>query len=204
MKAGGRGRGRLGEIVDAPNDFVFGMDRTGRRLMTLEKGGDIRRDLERPIEFESDESLFISILLRRHPSQTDQGQSLQLSLEPDLPGRGRRLHQTVSFGITTDGFPFINSGNKITKTASRVIADETVFCVLKLAVSGESTEPSLRVYRNSEIIDSIEPTSWTVVGDSGSTAHVPTSLRIVAGEAAAWELDELRLGTSWDSVSGNH
>ena len=198
----GRGRGKIGEIIDCPDGVVFRFERSQRRLMLLEQGSDIRRSLNQPLNLVTGESIYVSVLIERQPSSAENDESsLQISLEPDLPGRGRRLHQIVSFGVATDRFPFIGSGNAITKTAARLVAGETVLCVLKLAVVDDSTSPSLRVYRPGEVIDTSEPSAWTVTGQSGSTSYAPASLRITVGENASWSIDELKIGTTWDSVA---
>lgn len=198
----GRGRGKIGEIIDCSDGVVFGVDRSQRRMMVLEQGTDIRRSFDQPLELLTGASIYISVLIERQPSSAEgDGSSLQISVEPDLPGRGRRLHQIVSFGITTDGFPFIGSGGAITKTATRLVAGETVLCVLKLATNGNKTSPFVRFYRPGEVIDTSEPSTWTVTGQSGSTTYPPAALRIIAGENAAWQIDELKIGATWNSVT---
>ncbi|EMI17705.1 FecR protein [Rhodopirellula maiorica SM1] len=198
----GRSRGKIGEIIDCGDEVVFGLDRSQRRLMFLEQGSDIRRGFDQPLDLVTGESIYVSVLIERQSSSSEEDKSfLQISLEPDLPGRGRRLHQIVSFGVATDGFPFITSGDAITKTATRLVAGETVFCVLKLAINGDKTSPSVRVYRYGEVIDESEPSAWTVTGRAGSTAYAPASLRIIVGENASWQIDELKIGRTWDSVA---
>ncbi len=197
----GRGRGKIGEIVDCSEEVVFGFDRSQRRLMLLERGLDIRRNFAQPLSLVTGESIYVSALISRQPiSSEPDGSSLQISLEPDLPGRGRRLHQIISFGVATDGFPFIGSGNTVTKTATKVAVGETVFCVLKLAVTDEETNPALRIYRSGEVIDDIEPSAWTVTGQAGSTNYQPASLRITTGDNASCQIDELKIATSWQAA----
>ncbi|WP_231616135.1 hypothetical protein [Novipirellula artificiosorum] len=59
----------------------------------------------------------------------------------------------------------------------------------------------MRVYLPGEVVDSREPSAWTVTGQSGSTTYPPESLRIIAGENASWSIDELKIGTTWHSVN---
>ncbi|MEM6778285.1 MAG: FecR family protein [Planctomycetota bacterium] len=201
-QAGGRGRGPSADVVNSPHDVIFGLDRSGRRHMSLAEGCDVRRMLESPMVLTSGNGVFLSILLSRQRSRTtNEIGSLQVTLEPDLPGRGRRRHQIVSFGVTTDGFPFINSGNIITRTASRIASDRTCLYVLKLAISNRSTFPSLRVYQPDEAVDHAEPSSWTVSGQAGSAEHPPASIRVLTGENSTWHVDELNVGNTWRSVT---
>lgn len=198
-EAGGRGRVKPARFIDIEDEVSFGQ----RRRMLLEDGCDVRREFESPLQLHPGKNLYVSFMARRQSTQNvGDGQSLQISLEPDLPGRGRRLHQIVSFGITTDGFPFINSGRAITKTASRISQDQNYRCVLELAVSKEGTLPSLRVYQPDEQIDDVKPTLWTVSGKSGSIVYPPASIRIITGENATWQVDELKVGTTWQAVTG--
>ncbi|MEM7475369.1 MAG: FecR family protein [Planctomycetota bacterium] len=201
-QAGGQARGPLADVVDSPDHIVFGLDRSDRRQVSLAGGCDIRRTFENPIELAAGKSVFLSVLLSRQGAQNIQeSQSLQISLEPDLPGRGRRLHQIVSFGTTTEGFPFINSGNKITQTASRIVSGQTYLYVLRVAISEDGTLPSLRVYQTYEKVDASEPTAWTVSGELGSAEYPLASIRIITGENAAWQVDELKVGSTWQAVT---
>ncbi|TWU32505.1 FecR domain-containing protein [Novipirellula artificiosorum] len=200
----GRGRGKIGEVIDAPDDVIFGLNRSQRRMMLLDQDADICRNFEQTLGFPSGNPLYVSVLLQRQPEKSESDGkelSLQISLEPELTGRARRLHQFVSFGVTSDGFPFINSGNTVTKTASRVVVGETVLCVLKLVVDDQSIMPWLRVYHDDEDVDRTEPSAWTVTGREGSTKQSPSSLRIITGKDATWQIDELKIGTSWQSVN---
>ncbi|MFG0288356.1 MAG: FecR domain-containing protein [Rhodopirellula sp. JB044] len=205
-QAGGRRQGQLADIIDAPADAVFGIDRDGHRLMSIPNGSDLRRAFNQPLVVGSGESLFVAVLIQQSSaSQDDQGRSLVISLEPDLPGRGRRLHQIVSFGITTQGFPFINSGDSIAKTATRIVPGMTYLCVLRLPAENETEEtivrPTLRLYQPEEHVDATEPSTWTVTGQRRYVRYPPASLRISTGDRATWQIDELKVGTTWSAVT---
>ncbi|MGB7328540.1 MAG: FecR domain-containing protein [Rubripirellula sp.] len=198
----GRGRGKIGEIIDCPDDVVLGINRSQRRLMLLEQGSDIRRSFDQPLNLLSGESVYVSLVIERRPtpSKTD-GSSLQISLEPDLPGRGRRLHQLVSFGVTTDGFPFVNSGSVVSTTAVPVGVDQPYLLVLKSSVGNDESRSSLRVYAANDTIDPSEPEIWTVTGDSSNSSYPTTSIHLKTGENVSWQVDELRVGKTWSSVA---
>ncbi|MEM8668104.1 MAG: FecR domain-containing protein [Planctomycetota bacterium] len=199
---GGVGRGRLADVVNTPNETVFGLDRTDRRQLAMAGGDDIRRMLERPIDLKPGKSLFLGVLLRRmSPDDLEGSQSIQFSLEPDLPGRGRRLHQLVSFGISPEGFPFINSGKTITTTASPFPTEVTHLCVLKLESTPDGILPTLRIYHANDSVDVSEPLLWTVTGETGTAKFPAHSIRIIAGENATWHVDELKVGTTWQAVT---
>lgn len=200
--SGGRGRGRLATVIDAPAETVFGMSRSGRRLVSLSAGDDMRRTFEEPLALKPGDTWFISFLLERKPSdsEADGGRSLQVALEPDSTGR-RRRQQIVSFGVTSAGFPFIKSGNAIRETASRIVDGEVCLCVLKLAVDARGINPVMRVYHPGEALDEIELPFWTVTGAAGSSSLPAQSIRVTVGENASWQIDELKIGATWRSVT---
>ena len=196
----GQGRGPLANIVDSPIDVVFGLDRSGRRQISL-TGSDIRRAFENPIALTSGDDIYLSVLLSREsPKGESESDSLRISLEPDLPGRGRQLHQVVSFGFAFNGVPFVGSRNTISKGTPLVASDQTYLCVLKMIISDDGTTSSLRIYLPGERVEESEPSSWTVGGVEGSIEHAPASIRITASESTTWQVDELKIGTTWPAV----
>lgn len=199
--AAGRRRGKLAAIVDAPDDTVFGFSRSGRRLLSLQEGDDIRRRFEQPLGLSAGETYFISFLAERSAGAISTGQSLKISLEPDIPRRGHRRRQIVTFGVTTEGFPFVNSGSTITETASRMGEGEVCFVVLKLTINEAEVVPVMRVYDPGESVDAIEPSAWTVTGAHGNLLLNANSIRLTAGLNAVWRIDELQVGKSWRAVT---
>lgn len=194
-------RGKLARVVDAPDDTVFELSRSGRRLLALQEGDDIRRRFEQPLALSDGETYFVSFLAERSAGAGSTGQSLKISLEPDIPRRGHRHRQIVTFGVTTEGFPFVNCGNTITETASRIGENSVCFVVLKLAANEAKVTPVMRVYHPGESVDAIEPSAWTVTGAHGSLLLNAHSIRITAGLNAAWHIDELQIGKTWRSVT---
>ncbi|MBC8290256.1 MAG: FecR domain-containing protein [Planctomycetes bacterium] len=201
-QSGGRELGSLASVIDAPGDVVFGMSRSGRRQVSLSNGDDMRRAFEEPLPLKSGDTWFVSFLLERQPSEIDatSGQSLQIALEPDSPGR-RRREQIVSFGVTSGGFPFIKSGNAIRETASRIADGNVYLCVLKLSVDAQGISPAMRVYHPGEALDEIELPFWPVTGAAGASTQPAQAIRTTAGENATWQVDELKIGTTWRSVT---
>ena len=162
----------------------------------------MRRTFEEPLALKPGDTWFVSFLLERKPSDSEAegGRSLQIALEPDSPGR-RRRQQIVSFGVTSEGFPFIKSGNAIRETASHIVDGEVCLCVLKLAVDARGINPVMRVYHPGEALDEIELPFWTVTGAAGSSSLPARSLRVTVGENASWQIDELKIGATWRSVT---
>lgn len=197
-----RGRGTVGRIIDAGDDVVFGLDRSQRQLISLDQGSDILRRLDQPLALVPGESIYISVLIERQSSASDGDEaSLKISLQPDLPGRGRRLHQLVSFGVTRDRFPFVNSGNVVATTAVPVESNQPYMLVLKSSVGEDVCRSSMRLYAAGEAIDHREPLVWTVLGDSKLSQYPPAAIRLETGTNGRWQIDELRLGKTWSSVA---
>ena len=201
-QTGGRGRGKLSEVIDTPQDVVFGMDRTGRRLLLLSHGDNIRRQFEQPLTLTTGKSYFFSFLMMRSANESDSDKSLQLSLETSIRGPGHRQPPVVSFGITTKGFPFMNSNNAVTETASPISEGDVYLGVVKLSVNDQGLSPFLRVYRSGEQVDTSEPLSWTVTGASSTNNAPLESVRLSAGQNASCHVDELKIGLTWQSVTG--
>jgi ferric-dicitrate binding protein FerR (iron transport regulator) len=202
-QSGRRGRGQLAEVVATPSDFVFGMDRTGRRQLELSHGDSIQRTLEPPLSMKQANTYFISVLIERGNSKATVERLLRISLAPGITGRHRRRNTGISFGMTTAGFPFINSGHRIEQTTAGIEDDETWLCVAKLQILPTGSCLKLRLYRDGDSVSDTEPDVWTITTE---LAPVPFSsldlLEVDVGQNATWRIDELRIGTEWSSVVG--
>ena len=200
-ESGRRGRGQLAEVISAPNDEVFGMNRSGRRLLQLSHGDSIRRSLQPPLILDTGTTCFVSLLAERVNGADSGDRSLRVSLEPETTGTGPNRRSAISFGITTEGFVFINSGQDIVKTAARIEDDETYLCVLKLADSESGSVLKVRIYRAGESIDGSEPSVWTVATEGQSFPRADV-VRLVVGRNATWRIDEIKIGIEWLAVVG--
>ncbi|WP_168566015.1 FecR domain-containing protein [Crateriforma spongiae] len=215
----GQRRGKAAEIIDAPAGSVFGVSREQRRLMLCSDGTDIRRELSPPITWDPGSELYLSIIIRSaeiesHPApgskrpqdtnppqdRPDLDRSLRITLEPDLPGRGRTRHAVASFGITSSGVPFINSRHRVSRTGLSILPGEDYFLVVRLPSADLDHSPQLRMYHSSEAIEPATAETWTVEAELPLERKAIRWIRITAGSDAVWHLDELRLGSTWQSV----
>ena len=197
---GGRGHGRIGNVVDAPNDVAFGVGRAGRRLLALSRGEVVRRQLTTPLQIEPGKVYYVSLIASRLGREPDLDQSLHVSLEPFAAPPWHRRMRTISFGASTELFPYINSQNVVRETALSLVGGDTYLFVAKLAVGENGVSPYLRVFRTDEPVAEAEPSVWTVVGASAPLTFEADSLRLAVGRNATWQIDELRVGTTWQSV----
>ena len=60
----------------------------------------------------------------------------------------------------------------------------------------------MRVYHSTETIESETADTWTVEAEFPVERQAIRWIRITAGSDAVWHLDELRLGSTWQSVNG--
>jgi hypothetical protein len=201
-RSGFRGRGNIGAIVDAPDDTVFGVSRSGRRLLQFARGEVIRRDLEQMLPMQPGDIYYLSFIVQRHRGENESSRFLQVSLSGGDEQPRRRSRSELAFGITSDGFPYIKTGGKIIQSAPS-IEDETVYLFVgKIVVSSESSaENYLRVYRAGVSIDAHEPTAWTTVGQPGPSESTLCRIRLAAGADALFDIDELKIGTTWRAVT---
>lgn len=196
----GRGRGPLAEVTDAPNDIVFGIDRSGRRLLSLRGGDTLRRQFEAPINLSPGKTVFVSLLMSRISSSVEEDSSVQIILEPESASRRYQLRHSVSFGITSQGEPFVNNAGTIGKDALELSEGGTYLLILKYVFDSRGTSAGLRVYSPGRAIDLIEPTVWTETRSSFAPPASFMSLRIAAAQSRDWQVDELKIGDSWSAV----
>ena len=189
--------------------------------MLCSSGTDLRRELSPPITWDTESELYLSFIIRcaeleshptpesKRPQDTNPPQdgpeldrSMRITLEPDLPGRGRARHAVASFGITSRGVPFINSRHRVSRTGLSILPTEDYFCVVRLPSVESNLPPQMRVYHSTETIESETAETWTVEAEFPVERQAIRWIRITAGSDAVWHLDELRLGSTWQSVIG--
>jgi hypothetical protein len=198
------GRGPLGEVIAAPSDLVFGKDRSGRRLLSLQGGESLRRRFEEAIELRSDKTLFVSLLMTRQSASERAGEGqaggIQVVLEPESASPRFTRRHSVSFGVTSDGRLFLNNSGTIDETATSLPIGEPHLFVLMYKADSSTTTAHLRVYRVGEPVDATQPTVWTVSGTPSNGPAKFVALRLSLGTRAAAQIDELRVSDSWKAA----
>jgi hypothetical protein len=205
----GFGRGPLAEVIDAPDDVVFGKDRSGRRLLSLQGGESLRRQFEMPIELSPGETIFVSLLISRQSSGDqptsdrkgdEQSAAIQIVLEPEsVSPRFTRRH-SVSFGVGSDQRLFLNNSGTIDETATSLVVGEPHLFVFTYTAESNTTTANLRVYRANEMVDETQPSVWTVYGTASNGPVKFTSIRLSLGTRTAAQIDELRVSDSWNAA----
>jgi ferric-dicitrate binding protein FerR (iron transport regulator) len=212
-ESAGLGRGPLAEVINAPTGTVFGKERSGRRLLSLQGRESLRRRFEKPIELSPGETVFVSLLISRQPSGTkssneqsdddsnddEQSAAIQIVLEPDsVSPRFTRRH-SVSFGVRSDQRLFLNNSGTIDETATSLAVGEPHLFVFMYKAESKTTTANLRVYRADEQVDETQPSVWTVYGTASTGPTKFASVRLSLGTRAAAQIDELRISNSWNA-----
>lgn len=213
-ESAGFGRGPLAEIIDAPNEVVFGNNRSGRRLLSLRGGESLRRQFDKPIELSPGETIFVSLLISRQVSEAQssgeqstfnskddaQSAALQIVLEPDSASPRFTRRHSVSFGVRSDQRLFLNNSGLIDETATSLAVVEPHLFVFMYKVESNSTTANLRVYRANELVDEAQPSVWTVYGTASTGPKKFAALRLSLGTRAVAQIDELRISDSWSAA----
>ena len=170
---------------------TFGLTPAGNRV-SENNGAHALREISRTIDLGVNADSFVSFLMRR----------------PGSGVGGAEIHFTDS--ITTrcrvgwnSSFQFI-AGLEMLATGSIMQPDTTYFVVVKIDAGEPGPDQMFaRMYAPTEAVDATEPTtSWTVTAMPESFNEVLTALWIKPELAtSAIEIDEIRLGTTWESVT---
>lgn len=170
---------------------TFGFAPVGNRISN-DTNNTAVRVLTNSVNLAADNTRYISCLLRLENPIPNASFEIQLSDRTDVHCR---------FGWN-DADRWI-AGFQFTSVGESVLPGTTYFAVCKIASSNASPDTiSLKVYKPGEVVSATEPTAWTVVHGSESLGNKLNALwlrRTVGGSLV--EVDELRLGKTWESVT---
>ncbi len=108
----------------------------------------------------------------------------------------------IGFGIQSDGRPELLSrfGNRA--AAEPIEPGRPYLFVVKISAARDAPVQSfLKVYAGDDAVDAHEPAAWTVIGHPGRFTGVLGSLHINNGTERAYAVDEVRIGTTWETVT---
>lgn len=151
-----------------------------------------------PHDLSRDDVRYLSLLVQRAPTADGPTHHwFRCMLTSETVSNDR-----LGFGIMSNGCPHLL--NRFGNSNGTVPIRDGVpyLCVFKI-VSGRTApdQAFLKLYGPDETVDRHEPAAWTLVGQPGSYDGVLGSIHINNGTERAWIVDELRLGTSWESVT---
>jgi hypothetical protein len=151
-----------------------------------------------PIHLDGDAVRYLSVLVRR--SAVTAGPThhwLRCMLTSQTVPADR-----LGFGVLSNGRPELigRFGNSVADAP--LVDGEPYLMVLKVSCArGAPGQTFLKVYGQRDAVDAYEPARWTVVGQAGRFPGVLGSLHIYNGTERAWSIDEVRIGTTWQSVT---
>lgn len=156
------------------------------------------RLFERPLSLASDGRRYLSLVVQRSrevAGPTHHWFRCMMTSESVPSDR-------VGFGIQSNGCPELLSrfGNRAAPEA--IEPGRPYLFVFKVSAARDApAQTFLKVYADDDAVDAHEPAVWTVVGQPGRFTGVLGSLHINNGTERAYAIDEVRIGTTWESVT---
>ncbi|WP_298867121.1 hypothetical protein [uncultured Gimesia sp.] len=173
------------------------------------KNGDVAwRTLKKPIRLNTDAIYYISFFVEKAtpppnlPSH-DQYGNISFRTLDDINNKKRNARK-IQFGIGTNNLPILFTQFQTLKITPPILYDEPYFFIGKIVASQNSPDQMfLRVFSQAEIIPNEEPLTWSRTSAPFHDSTVYEHVRIHVGTKSKFFLDELRIGTSWESVTNS-
>ncbi|MFO0810730.1 MAG: hypothetical protein U0746_19040 [Gemmataceae bacterium] len=196
----------------APKLFApAGLTRTG--AMSPAVGGafdftgftKLFRRLAEPVRLDRDGMYYLSYLFRRQGPATDQTNAVAVLLwtDADQKEQGSDPRSRLNVGVggpAHELFTHLHGVNS--RTPVPLAYGETYLMVAKIVASAAHPDQVfMRVYGPGEPVGTTEPGSWTVVGPPFESDLTFNWLQAHVNSSARQTLDEIRLGTTWASVT---
>ncbi|MAX38324.1 MAG: hypothetical protein CME33_17360 [Gimesia sp.] len=168
-------------------------------LVELRKGNTAWRTLEKPVRLNKDAIYYLSFYIQKQKSGKGTNKQYgNLSLQTSTPGN----HQTkILLGMSSHNFSTLQAGMQVIENAPPLQSEQTYFFVAKIVASENALDQIfMRAFAPEESIPSHEPPVWTCTTEPFRDSSVYDQVRLHAARNADFLFDELRIGTTWDSV----
>ncbi|MCA9017084.1 MAG: hypothetical protein KDA77_17260, partial [Planctomycetaceae bacterium] len=169
----------------------------------LEKGNIAWRTLEKPIRLDTDAIYYISFFIQKSvslKSSIHQYGNLALMSEDEL-----ECGKNILFGMNSESYPSLRLIDQRNEVAPPLQHDRPYFFVGKIVASENSPDQVfLRAFSEDESIPEQEPLVWTCQTEPFHDSTSYNLVRIHAGKSSKFRFDELRIGSSWESVVDFH
>ena len=169
----------------------------------LDKGNIAWRTLEKPIRLDIDAIYYVSFFIQKSVAQrlaNHQYGSLSL-FSDDYPQNEKH----ILFGINTKSYPTLRLKNQTHEIAPPLQHEQPYFFVGKIVASETSPDQVfLRAFSLDETVPEQEPLVWTCESEPFEDSTIYNLVRLYAGKSSKFRFDELRIGTSWESVVDFH
>lgn len=163
--------------------------------------GRSSRQLATPLRMDTDAVYYMSFLFKKSrgapPGVTQYGSVSFRSSDPS-----RFSDDRILFGMSSENYIIMGHDDQQVLNAPQLLTGETYFYVAKI-VAGK-TDPDqvlLRVFSPHERVDNSEPLSWNCVSRPHDNDTIYTNFFIYVGGDAAFQVDEVRIGSTWKSVT---
>lgn len=163
--------------------------------------GKAVRPLSTSLRMDADAIYYVSFMLnksRESPRGVTQYGSVSLrSSDPNQFSDNKIL-----FGMSSENYIIMTHNDHQVLSAPQLFKDETYFYVAKI-VAGKTVPDQvlLRVYSPYERVDDSEPLSWNCVSRPQHDSTDYSNLFIYVGGDAEFKVDDIRIGSTWKSVT---
>jgi ferric-dicitrate binding protein FerR (iron transport regulator) len=161
------------------------------------------RRLATPVRLDAEGVYYLSFLFRRQGPPGHPMDVVALLLRPDEEARRKvDLSNRLVIGAGGGNQVYTHLGRACSR-ASLPLRSGTTYLLVAKIVAGSSTpgQVFVRVYGPREPIDSEEPGSWTLTGPPFESHLVFSWLGVHVNSKNRQMIDEIRLGTTWSSVT---
>ncbi|MCH9654091.1 MAG: hypothetical protein K0U86_23345 [Planctomycetes bacterium] len=183
---------------------LLSSDQTG--CIEFNQSSQSWRTLKKPLRLDTDAVYYLSIFLEKaSPSSasTTQNQYGNISFRTlDNPNDKKINAGKIQFSIGSDNYPSLHTPIETVTKAPPISYDKPYLFIAKIVASKNSPDQVfLRVFSHSEQIPQEEPLVWTCISAPYDDSTVYEHVRFQVGKYCAFFFDELRIGTTWESVS---
>ncbi|QDT40722.1 FecR protein [Gimesia alba] len=158
------------------------------------------RTLEKPIRMDTNAIYYLSFYMQKKHSDAA-GNSEQfgnLSLQTSAKLEHARK---ILFGMSSTNYVILQADMQILEKAPPLQTGETYFFVAKIVASEKASDQVfLRAFSETEAIPDREPPVWSCNTTPFQDSNVFDLVRIKVARKGDFLFDELRIGTTWDSV----
>ena len=162
------------------------------------------RRLETPVRLDTDGVYYLSYLFRHNGPPSDPTNAVAVLLWPDEDGRAQDgdPRRRLNIGVGGANQLFTHLGGVGSRTPLPLSYGETYLLVAKVVAShADPDQVFIRVYAPREPVEREEPGSWSVVGPPFHSDLVFPWLQLHVNSKRRQTIDEVRLGTTWASVT---
>jgi hypothetical protein len=160
------------------------------------------RRLATPVRLDTDGVYYLSFLFRREgpPADPLNAVAVLLRTTDELKTEDSRLRLNVGVGGANELFTHLQRVGS--RTPVPLSYGKTYLLVAKIAASSDNPDQVfMRVYGPEDHVDRDEPGSWTVIGPPFESDLVFDWLEVHINSRTRQTIDEVRLGTTWVSVT---